>query len=483
MAISKILYMKDCGGHFHGKHLKQALDYVMNPEKTQDGRLVGGMNCQPDTAFEDMKATKRQFGKIDKRQGYHLILSFKEGEVTPDTAFEITQRFVAEYLGQTYEAVYCVHDNTEHIHSHIIFNSVSFLDGRKYRYEKGDWEKEIQPITNRLCEEYGLSTIDIGDDKNEMQEHYKEWNDYRDGKFVWSGMIVRDLDACILQAGSYENFLELLQEKGYEIKQGKYLAIKPPGMGRFKRCKTLGENYTEERIRERIPKEDLSFYQSMQQETRPHLVKCSFKSYKRAKLSGLQKRYYAKLYRVGKLKKKPYSQVWKYKDDIRKMEKLQKQYLFLTRHDIHSVEELALIVQNLTDKKKEASKEKSSVYRARESCKEIFRIADEMEELRPAEHCYQNGDAFFKEEHVQWLELERKLAAEGYSLEEAEKLRTYYKEQFSYVSEKEKAVFKELTLGRSILRDMVSEDTGLEREKQTEKEITIEKTEVKQPIR
>lgn len=136
MAISKILYMKDCGGHFHGKHLKQALDYVMNPEKTQNGRLIGGMNCQPETAFKQMMDTKKEFGKVDKRQGYHLILSFKEGEVSPDTAYEITQKFVKEYLGSLYEAVYCIHDNTDHVHSHIIFNSVSFVDGRKYRYEK-----------------------------------------------------------------------------------------------------------------------------------------------------------------------------------------------------------------------------------------------------------------------------------------------------------------------------------------------------------
>ena len=106
MAISKILNMKDCGGHFHGKHLKRSLDYVMNPEKTQDGRLVGAINCQVDSAFEQMKATKRKFGKVDKRQGYHIILSFKEDEVNPDMAFEITRRFVEEYLGKSYEAVY-----------------------------------------------------------------------------------------------------------------------------------------------------------------------------------------------------------------------------------------------------------------------------------------------------------------------------------------------------------------------------------------
>ena len=98
---------------------------------------MGAINCQVDTAFEQMKETKRNFGKIDKRQGYHIILSFKENEVNPDTAFEITQKFVEEYLGKSYEAVFVVHDNTAHVHSHIVFNSVSFVDGKKYRYEKG----------------------------------------------------------------------------------------------------------------------------------------------------------------------------------------------------------------------------------------------------------------------------------------------------------------------------------------------------------
>ena len=305
MAISKILHMKDSGNSFHARHLKRALDYVMNPEKTQGGRLVGAINCQADMAFEQMMDTKKQFGKTDKRQGYHIILSFKEDEVEPDRAFEITQKFVAEYLGDAYEAVFVVHDNTDHVHSHIVFNSVSFVDGKKYRYEKGDWAKYIQPITNKLCQEYGLSIIDVEDGSKEKQhENYKDWSEYREGSFVWADMIKRDFDACILQANDFSGFLELLSEKGYEVKQGKYLAVRPQGMTRFRRCKTLGENYSQEAIVERIAKEDLSFYQSQNEERQAAIVKCYVKRYRRAKMSGLQKRYYAKLYRIGKLKKK-----------------------------------------------------------------------------------------------------------------------------------------------------------------------------------
>ena len=480
MAISKILHMKDSGNSFHARHLKRALDYVMNPEKTQRGRLVGAVNCQADMAFEQMMDTKKQFGKTDKRQGYHIILSFKEDEVEPDRAFKITQKFVAEYLGDAYEAVFVVHDNTDHVHSHIVFNSVSFVDGKKYRYEKGDWAKYIQPITNKLCQEYGLSIIDVEDGSKEKQhENYKDWSEYREGSFVWADMIKRDLDACILQANDFSGFLELLSEKGYEVKQGKHLAVRPQGMTRFRRCKTLGENYSQEAIVERIAKEDLSFYQSQNEERQAAIVKCYVKRYRRAKMSGLQKRYYAKLYRIGKLKKKPYSQVWKYKDDIRKMHKLQEQYLFLVRHKIESAEELVSVLDNLTDKKKEASKEKSKTYKAKERFKDIFDKAEQIRELDDAESCYQSGDTFFEDEHNAWERLNTELLAQGYSVEEVESLRKKYESKYAQDCKAERAVSKELNLGRSIWKELTVSASA--EEKQYDKETIRDRKE--QPVR
>ena len=480
MAISKILHMKDSGNSFHARHLKRALDYVMNPEKTQRGRLVGAVNCQADMAFEQMMDTKKQFGKTDKRQGYHIILSFKEDEVEPDRAFKITQKFVAEYLGDAYEAVFVVHDNTDHVHSHIVFNSVSFVDGKKYRYEKGDWAKYIQPITNKLCQEYGLSIIDVEDGSKEKQhENYKDWSEYREGSFVWADMIKRDLDACILQANDFSGFLELLSEKGYEVKQGKYLAVRPQGMTRFRRCKTLGENYSQEVIVERIAKEDLSFYQSQNEERQAAIVKCYVKRYRRAKMSGLQKRYYAKLYRIGKLKKKPYSQVWKYRDDIRKMHKLQEQYLFLVRHKIESAEELVSVLDNLMDKKKEASKEKSKTYKAKERFKDIFDKAEQIRELDDAESCYQSGDTFFEDEHNAWERLNTELLAQGYSVEEVESLRKKYESKYAQDCKAERAVSKELSLGRSIWKELTVSASA--EEKQYDKETIRDRKE--QPVR
>ncbi len=464
MAISKILNMKDTGSSYHGKHLKASLAYIMNPEKTQDGRLVGAVNCTPENPFEQMRDTKHRFGKIGGRQGYHIILSFPEGEASPDLVYEISQKFVSEYLKDKYEAVFVVHDNTDCLHSHIVFNSVSFIDGRKFRYEKGDWARIIQPITNRLCEEYGLSTIEIEEEQRgrnrKNSEHYKEWNEIRDGKFVWSDMIKRDVEACILQSSDYEDFLEMMQEKGYEVKQGKHLAVKPQGMSRFRRLDTLSDEYELEQLKKRIAAEniDLTSYRQEMSKSDAKIVRCFVKRYRRAKLSGLQKRYYARLYQLGQLKKRPYSQAWKYRDDIRKMHQLQEQYNFLSRHDITNAVELASVITSLTDKKKEAGREKGKVYRIRQKMKPLFEIADQMAALSDAENAYQSGDEFFKEEHEKWVALEKELRVQGYSLSEVQELSAYYKEQSALTRRKHSEVEKELRTGEAVWKSMYDTD-------------------------
>lgn len=471
MATSKILYMKDSGKSYHGKHLKAAIEYISDLEKTQQGRLISAVNCQPAYAFEQMKGTKKHFGKVDKRQGYHLIISFKEGEVDADTAFEITERFVAEYLQQNYEAVYAVHDNTDHIHSHIIFNSVSFIDGKKYRYQKGDWAKYIQPITNRLCEAYGISTIELENDGVE-EEKAKEWDVYRNGPFIWSDMVKRDVDACIVQTETFEDFVAMMKEKGYEVKQNKYLAVKGAGMSRFIRLKSLGEQYTESRIKERILIENLSTYKPESFEEAERIVYTQIPYGKRAKLNGLQKRYYARLYRVGLLKRKPYSQAWKYRKEIREFHKLQEQYLFLVEHHIESHEELQMEMGKLAEKRKEISKEKSRIYRAREKCTGLFAVQKQMAEYKICEEEYQRGDAFFQDEHEMWVTLEDKLKEQGYSYEEVEQLREHYRKEYARVCVQEGEIKKQLRIVKSILKDTETETQGKmeEKEKRLEKE-------------
>jgi len=233
---------------------------------------------------------------------------------------------------------------------------------------------------------------------------------------------------------------------------------------------------------QRIEEEDVSFYQS-NKEFKPEIVKCYVRRYKRTRLTGLQKKYYAKLYRIGKLKKKPYSQVWKYKDDIKKMEKLQKQYLFLVRHDVHSMEQLAATVLNLTDKKKESSAEKTKVFRARKRYKELFDTVAEMDLLKGAESNYRRGDEFFLEEHNRWLELEKILSDAGYSYEEVKQLQEHYKEEVKLCSERESAAKKELNLGNTIWKDMVAEDESEAKDIAEDREQNKDKIITRQPRR
>ena len=466
MAISKILYIGDCGAGYAGKHLKQALDYITVPEKTGGGRLVGSLNCQQEQVYEQMRQTKEQFGKTDQRQGYHLIISFVEGEVDADTAFEVIGKFAKEYLGRDYEALYAVHDNTDHVHGHIIFNSVSFSDGRKYRYKKGDWAREIQPITNRLCEEYGLSTIEISEDRAKKSENYKEWNDFRDGRFVWADMIKRDIDAAVLQSATYESFLSVLSDMGYGIKnayrtEGKYLAIKPMGMSRFRRCKSLGENYTEERIRERIAQESLSSYQKIQAVQETKIVRCRVKRYKRAKMSGIQKRYFARLYKTGLLKKRPYSKAWQYRDDIRKMQKLQEDYLFLVRHNVigdkgqtaNAIKDLHL---QMADWKKETSGEKSRIFKEHARMKPLFDIAAQIMALQECENCYQRGENLFEKEREEYAKLSARLEKEGYTTGQLAEFKEHYRGEITRIREKEKAVAKEERIAARILAEITA---------------------------
>lgn len=469
MAISKLLYIGDCGAGYSGKHLKQALDYITEPHKTGGGEWAAALNCQKENAYQQMRQTKEKFGKTDQRQGYHLIISFVEGEVDAQTAFEVISRFAKEYLGQDYEALYAVHDNTEHIHGHIIFNSVSFRNGIKYRYKKGDWAKKIQPITNRLCEEYGLSTIEISEDRAKPSENYKEWNDFRDGKFVWADMIKRDIDACILQSPTYESFLSMLSDMGYGIKnayrrEGKHLAIKPMGLTRYRRCKSLGENYTEERIRERILAEDLSTYNALSK-AKPQIVRCRVKRYRRAKMSGIQKKYFARLYRTGLLKKRSYSQAWKYRDDIRRMEKLQEDYLFLCQREISSTADIIAIVETMQEKKKETSREKSRIFKERARMKTLFDVTEEMKSLQECENCYRRGETLFETEHERWQELFVRLQKEGYTQESIEALKEHYQSQITMVREKEKAVTKEERIARRILKEFLSDSEGKKQDK------------------
>lgn len=282
MAVSKIFYLSENRGKGNRhQYLYNSIKYILNPIKTE-GKYVSAINCLPnlEMSYQQMIDTKKAYEKLDGRQGYHLIISFPKDFEDKELGFEIIREFVAEYLGAEYEAIYSLHTDKDHIHGHIVFNSVKFTGNTvskyfKYRYEKGDWEEEIQPIIDRLCTERGLKPLDYyvreekEADKRQNKVSYLNTDCTGKNKLPTLGRnsgIKQDVDFAIEQASSYSEFLMILRQK-YEVKQGKYLSLKSKDMDRARRLGKIGrqgsteelsEGYTIEDIKQKISNHKMS---------------------------------------------------------------------------------------------------------------------------------------------------------------------------------------------------------------------------------
>ena len=357
MAITKIMHMNSEKNRNPAQHLQNALEYIQNPDKTEKLFLVGSVNCLPETAFEQMMDTKKLFQKTNKRQGYHIVLSLKPGEGTPEIAFDMARRFTEEFLGDRYEAVYAVHIDKDHIHSHIVWNSVSLLDGRKYDYKKGDWKHIIQPITNKLCKEYGLSIIEAEYVKNSQNLSRKEWQ-YEQ---TFKEMIHRDAMFCASYAGSMEHFLFLMQRLGYEFKPKEYLTVKMPGRKLYHRLDKMDEYFAEERFKYCFE------YTSM---NIPYFNATNPTWVKRSNMSPYQKRFYGKMYRLRMIEQKRfYVKSAKYAKDLMLFHKLQEEYLFLANNNIRTIEDLLDVRESKLDRIDEITKIQDSIYKQNSSKK------------------------------------------------------------------------------------------------------------------
>ena len=327
MAITKIQCLNEAHTGNPAAHLKNALSYIQNPEKTEENVMVGSINCLPDTAFEQMMDTKVTFGKINKRQGYHIIISFAPGEATEEQALDIVARFAQEYLKDKYEAVYAVHNDKKHMHGHIVFNSVSFETGMKYECKKGEWKHRMQPITNRLCKEYGLSIVPAEYVKEPKNLSRKEW----EREQCFRKMILADAEFCQSQAGSFDHFIFLMKRIGYQFEYGKYLSVKVPG----------GKWYHElDKLDERFSKEKFRFYLDMPF-SRPRFVVGNTVAIHKRGITDFQMKYYRRIYQARMVEQRRFDKHSAYlAKELERMKQLQEQYLFLVNNNIKTVEGL-----------------------------------------------------------------------------------------------------------------------------------------------
>ena len=231
--------------------MSKAIAYILNPEKTDEKLLVSSYGCASETAAREFEWTR----KIAEQKGMnpvriiarHVIQSFEIGEVTPELAHEIGKQFTDEILGGKYEYVLTTHIDKDHVHNHLIFNAVDFVDYHAYKSYKRIYY-DMREVSDRLCKENGLSVIPPSQNKG---MGYKEYTEAKRGT-SWKQKLKQTINRLVITAKDYDDFLRLMQEAGYEIKTGKYISFRAEGQERFTRSKTIGENYTEERIKERI---------------------------------------------------------------------------------------------------------------------------------------------------------------------------------------------------------------------------------------
>ena len=371
MAITKILNIKESEGRNPASHLKNALEYIQNPDKTEECVLVGGINCLPDTAFEQMEETKNIFHKTGKRQGDHVIISFSpEEKVTAEQAMYVLEHFAKDVLGDDYEAVYAVHTDREHMHGHLIWNSVSITTGRKYNSPKGNWKNHLQPITNKYCDELGLSIMPAEYSKNPKNISRDQW----EKEMSMKDIILRDANMCAYVAGNVEHFRYQMRSLGYVFKKGAWMEVQAPGFKYYHSLAKMDEMFTEDSMIHHV---------DMPWMTKPYFYSSDSRGLHRTKLSPYQKRFYAKLYRLRIVEQKRFVVGGaKYTEELKRFHQLQDEYLLLVNNDIKDVAGLVKYRSEQQEKMRRIEDRQQEIYKENSSRKRRIKTDEQYREYQ-----------------------------------------------------------------------------------------------------
>lgn len=366
MAITKILNIKESKGRNPASHLENALQYIQNPDKTEECVLVGSINCLPDTAFEQMVETKNIFHKTGNRQSYHVIISFSpEEKVTAEQAMYVLEHFAKDVLGDDYEAVFAVHTDREHMHGHLIWNSVSITTGKKYNSPKGNWKNHLQPITNKYCKELGLGIIPAEYSKNPKNISRDKWEKEMSMKEI----ILRDAHMCAYAAGDVEHFKYLMRRLGYIFKSGVWMEVQAPGYRYYHSLAKMDEMFSENKIR---------YYVDMPWMVHPHFYSKNIRYLKRTNLSEFQKKYYAKMYRLRMVEQNRFKvNAVKYAEDLKRFHQLQDEYLMLVDNNIRDFSDLLDYRSEQEKKMKKIDDRQREIYRLSSSKKRAIKTDEQ----------------------------------------------------------------------------------------------------------
>ena len=495
MALIKfidIVHPRKTGNPFTG--MVKLNNYVVNPEKTGNGLYTGSQNCILSRATEDMIATKRHFGKTStsehERYAYHFCISFRPDEkISRKMVLQIGKEFCEQYLPD-YECVYGVHDDHDHLHCHISFNSINIVDGKKYRYEDGDWREIIQPLLDKICKSHGFHTLEEHtglnleeyellqkeekrgkyrrhvnkSDQNETQN--KSTNKHRSHKYEkenetsWSAFIRNDVDQFVFQCKSFEEFLEKMKENGYEVKQGKYIAVKTKGMEKFRRLHTLGKNYSEAMINNRI----------LAKNKKPVLpeigeyvfvLPVQYYRFPRREYSEIRKQMIAKIYKLGLRPKRSRIDYATLRKSLKEAKQLDEKLNFITVHKIESsdmanslIYAKELDLKNLEDDMKHLTQERNNYL-------PYIQIVKQMKDLEAAEECYRSGDINFREEYETYNQLLEKMRMTEIRFDDLLKFENKFKESKKEFRKQKRKIETDI----KVLREIKFEYEELEKAK------------------
>ncbi len=406
MAITKMMHQNSA------KHLKHAIDYICKPEKTQNGFWIGVQNCI--SPYEDFMRTKEEFHKKGGRQGYHFVISFSDADqqkVTQQMAYEIAQEFAAEYL-KDYEVVFAAHNDTEHMHAHLIFNAVNILDGKKYHYADGDWARYIQPLVNRLCEKYDLSTIILDHPAQKENMAYNVWEARKQNNPIWQVYERADIDAAVEEVhrmgGNWQDFKNIMVTKGYQLRGKKRLSIKNPYRDKGIRIDQLGPGYSDEEVLARIA----GTYQNMDKEcelsqpvseveveqkkayptvaaaTSPRQSGYTFtKGYP---VTGVRMRYAVRLYKCRRTYQYK-SLNWPVRKQSLKLTRLADDYAWMVQHQANSPERVVQLYKDTREKKGSLKEERRNLYyRRKKYTRQVEKTISDLHDGRMSEETAQD---------------------------------------------------------------------------------------------
>lgn len=460
-------------------HLKKAIDYILKPEKTMGGLYTGSFGCSCENAWKEMAETKRQYGKEPQpgtkgyehdRLAYHFVLSWSpEEQVSPELAMEITRKF-CETLLEGYEVVYSAHTDQAHMHTHIIFNSVNYKTGRKYRYEKNDWEKILQPLLDRLCAEQGLHKLEDDTGKT-LEEHAAErwkknispdnfWKNKKKGNHAYrndkkeeysiSDYIREDIDTLIRETDSFPEFEKRLKEMGYAVrygnseKYGEYMAVRTAGMKRFRRTQTLGADYTLSMIKSRIAAYHSALPEESREEAGPvflfHTMRFRCRICYYTDNTYLRKQY-ARLYRLGVITPKENRLSYREKlERLKKLRRVEYQLDMIAEKDYRSDRDMDSDIRELEERVKALKAELRQMKIEMKPYKNMAAVYQRMEDKEGDFLLYEEGDLRFQKGAQEYETLKNQVALFPHTKEDLEE---YLKKQNEKMQEKKKALQEE----------------------------------------